>query len=44
MYVEARKNNEIKTFKPFDNSLDIPTYKGMGVIVDDNLTKTTAGR
>ena len=26
-----------------DNSLQIPTYKGMAVIVDDNLTTATAG-
>jgi hypothetical protein len=37
------KNDEITFFKPSDNSLDIPTYKGMGVIVDDNLTTSTAG-
>jgi hypothetical protein len=43
IYGEALKNNEIQFFKPSDNSLDIPTYKGMGVIVDDNLTTATAG-
>lgn len=43
IYGEALKNNEITFFKPSDNSLDIPTYKGLGVIVDDNLTTTTAG-
>ncbi len=43
IYGEALKNDEITFFKPSDNSLDIPTYKGMGVIVDDNLTTSTAG-
>jgi hypothetical protein len=43
VYGEALKNDEIQFFKPSDNSLDIPTYKGMGVIVDDNLTTATAG-
>jgi len=43
IFGEALKNNEIQFFKPSDNSLDIPTYKGMGVIIDDNLTTSTAG-
>jgi hypothetical protein len=43
IYGEALKNNEIQFFKPSDNSLDVPTYKGMGVIVDDNLTTATTG-
>jgi len=43
IYGEALKNNEIQFFKPSDNSLDIPTYKGMGVIVDDNLTTGVGG-
>lgn len=43
IYGEALKNNEITFFKPSDNSLDIPTYKGMGVIVDDNLVTATPG-
>jgi hypothetical protein len=43
VYGEALNNDEITFFKPSDNSLDIPTYKGMGVIVDDNLTTATAG-
>ena len=43
IYGEALKNDEITFFKPSDNSFDIPTYKGMGVIVDDNLTTSTAG-
>ena len=43
VYGEALNNDEITFFKPSDNSLDIPTYKGMCVIVDDNLTTATAG-
>lgn len=43
IYGEALKNNEIQFFKPSDNSMDIPTYKGMAVIVDDSLTTATAG-
>ncbi len=43
IYGEALKNNEIQFFKPSDNSLQIPTYKGMACIVDDNLTTATAG-
>ncbi len=43
IYGEALKNNEITFFKPSDNSLNIPVYKGMSVIVDDNLTTATAG-
>lgn len=43
IYGEALKNDEITFFKPSDNSLDIPTYKGMGVIVDDNLTTSVSG-
>jgi hypothetical protein len=43
IYGEALKNNEIQFFKPSDNSMQIPTYKGMAVIVDDNLTTATAG-
>jgi hypothetical protein len=43
IYGEALKNNEIQFFKPSDNSLQIPTYKGMAVIVDDNLTTATTG-
>ncbi len=42
IYGEALKNDEITFFKPSDNSLDVPTYKGLGVIVDDNLTTSTA--
>jgi hypothetical protein len=43
VYGEALKNNEITFFKPSENELEIPTYKGMGVIVDDNLTTANAG-
>ena len=43
IYGEALANNEIQFFKPSDNSLQIPTYKGMACIVDDNLTTATAG-
>ena len=43
IYGEALKNNEIQFFKPSDNSLQIPTYKGMAVIVDDSLTTATDG-
>jgi hypothetical protein len=43
IYGEALKNNEIQFFKPSDNSLDIPTYKEMGVILDDFLTTATPG-
>jgi hypothetical protein len=43
IYGEALANNEIQFFKPSDNSLQIPTYKGLAVIVDDSLTTATAG-
>lgn len=43
VYGWALKNDEIQFFKPSDNSLDIPTYKGMGVIIDDSLVTATAG-
>jgi hypothetical protein len=43
IYGEALKNNEIQFFKPSDNSLQIPTYKGMACLVDDNLTTATNG-
>ena len=43
IFGEALKNNEIQFFKPSDNSLQIPTYKGMACIVDDNFTTATAG-
>ncbi len=38
IYGEALKNDEITFFKPSENGVEIATYKGMGVIVDDNLT------
>jgi hypothetical protein len=43
VYAYALINDEITFFKPSDNSLDIPTYKGMGIIVDDSLITATAG-
>jgi hypothetical protein len=43
IYAEALTNDDIVFFKPSENSLDIPTFKGMGVIVDDNLTTSTNG-
>ena len=43
IYGEMLKNNDLTFFKPSDNSLAIPVYKGMSVIVDDNLTTATAG-
>jgi len=38
IYGEALKNDEITFFKPSENDVELATYKGMGVIVDDNLT------
>jgi hypothetical protein len=38
IYGEALTNNEITFFKPSVNSLEIATYKGMAVIIDDNLS------
>ncbi len=38
IYGEALKNNEIQFFKPSENQVELATYKGMAVIVDDNLT------
>jgi hypothetical protein len=32
------KANEITFFKPSENSIEIPTYKGMAVIISDELT------
>jgi hypothetical protein len=43
IYGRALANNEIQFFKPSDNSLQIPTYKGLACIVDDNLVTATAG-
>ena len=38
VYGEALKNNEIEFFKPSENGLEISLYKGLAVIVDDNLS------
>jgi hypothetical protein len=38
IYGEALKNDEITFFKPSENAIEIPTYKGMSVLIDDNLT------
>jgi hypothetical protein len=38
IYGEALKNNEIAFFKPSENGIEIPTYKGMSIILDDSLT------
>jgi Major capsid protein 13-like len=38
VYAEALKNNEVQFFKPSENAIEIPTYKGMAVIIDDSLT------
>ncbi len=38
IYGWALKNNEITFFKPSENDVEIATYKGMGVILDDSLT------
>jgi hypothetical protein len=43
IYGEMLKNNEIKFFKPSDNSLEFPTYKGLRIICDDSLTTATPG-
>jgi hypothetical protein len=43
IYGRALANNEIQFFKPSDNSLQIPTYKGLAVIIDDSLVTLTAG-
>lgn len=40
IFGESLKNNEIAFFKPSENSIEIPTYKGMAVVIDDNLTPT----
>jgi hypothetical protein len=41
IYGEALKNDEITFFKPSENAIEIPTYKGMAVIIDDNLSPTS---
>jgi hypothetical protein len=38
VYGEALKNDEITFFKPSVNSLEVATYKGMAVFLDDNLS------
>jgi hypothetical protein len=38
VYSQALKNNEIEFFKPSETALEIATYKGMAVCVDDELT------
>ena len=38
VFGEALKNDEIVYFKPSENEMAIPTYKGMAVVVDDNLS------
>ena len=37
IYGEALKNDEIQFFKPSENEVELATYKGMAVIIDDNL-------
>ncbi len=43
IYGEALVNDEIVFFKPSENDLEVATYKGMSVLVDDNLTTSTTG-
>jgi len=43
IYGRALTNNEITFYKPSENSLVIPTYKGLAVIVDDSLVTATVG-
>lgn len=38
IYGEALKNDEITFFKPSENGIEIATYKGMAVILDDSLS------
>ena len=38
IYGEMIKNNEVQFFKPSENGIEIPTYKGMSILIDDNLT------
>ena len=38
IYAQALADDVIQFFKPSEDSPDIPTYRGMAVIVDDNLT------
>lgn len=41
IYGEALKNDEIQFFKPSENEMEIATYKGMGIIVSDNLSPSS---
>ena len=41
IYAQALADDVIQFFKPSEDSPDIPTYRGMAVIVDDNLTPAT---
>ena len=43
IYGRALAANEIQFFEPSDNGLELRTYKGMAVIIDDSLTTATAG-
>jgi hypothetical protein len=43
VYGTALKQNESQFFEPSLEGIIIPTYKGMAVIIDDNLTTATAG-
>ena len=43
IYSKALINNEIQFFKPSENGLEIATYKGMAVIVDDALVTAVPG-
>lgn len=38
VYGEMLKNNEITFFKASENSIDLPVYKGMAVIISDSLS------
>ncbi|MDE1178469.1 MAG: hypothetical protein PW789_17995 [Edaphobacter sp.] len=38
IYGQALKANEITFFKLSENSIELPTYKGMAVIIDDSLS------
>jgi hypothetical protein len=41
IYGEALKANEITFFKPSENAIEIATYKGMAVVLDDSLTPSS---
>lgn len=38
IYGEMLKNNEVQFFKPSENAIEIPTYKGMSIVISDSLT------